>query len=184
VRARRRLPIGSYGAASTASARHVRQACLVSASSFSETIALGVPAEYAFDYLADPLTAPIIDPAVIEYLPDRLPMQQGTHVQIHMRAWGVPTKIETVVTNWEPGKRMDMRGVRPTRPITVTATHTFDTIPQGCLYTWAMTFQPNAPLGRLAAGPSRRFMQRNARRQQIRFKTHVETRWRAEPKHG
>jgi hypothetical protein len=64
----------------------------------------------------------------------------------------------------------------------VTATHTFDTIPQGCRYTWAMTFQPNVPLGRLAARFSCRFMQRNAQRQQLRFKAHIECRWRAQSK--
>jgi hypothetical protein len=158
----------------------VRQACTVTVASFSEVIAIDVPPEYVFDFLADPSTAPIIDPAVIEYRPDVLPMREGVHVQTRMRAWGVPTTIESVVTEWEPGRRMAMDGVRPRRPMNVSATHTFEPSPEGCLYTWSMTFEPNVPLGRLAAVLSCRFMHRNATRQQQRVKAHVEARWQAE----
>ena len=155
----------------------------VACAQFSEMITLRVPPEYAFDFLADPSTAPIIDPAVIAYRPDDLPMRQGVRVKIRMRAWGLPTTIESVVAEWVPGRRMVMQGVRPSRPMTVTATHTFDTSTEGCTYNWAMTFEPNAPLGRFVVTPSCRFMRRNAQRQQQRFKTHVEARWQADP-HG
>jgi hypothetical protein len=156
----------------------------VASASFSESITLRVPPPYAFDFLADPSTASIIDPAVIEYQPDELPMRQGVRVKIRMRAWGVPTRIESVVAEWVPGRRMVMQGVRPTRPMTVTATHTFDSSTEGCTYNWAMTFEPNAPLGRFVITPSCRFMRRNAQRQQQRFKTHVESRWQAESNRG
>lgn len=147
---------------------------------FSEAIALDVPPVYAFDFLADPSTAPIIDPAVIEYLPDEVPMRQGVRVKIRMRAWGLPARLESVVTEWEPGERMVMIGARPSRPIKVTATHVFNASTEGCLYTWAMSFEPNVPFGRFVAALSCRFMHRNAQRQQQRFKAHVESRWRAE----
>ena len=55
------------------------------AAAFSETIVFDVPPEYAFDFLADPSTAPIIDPAVIEYRPDDLPMREGVRVTIRKR---------------------------------------------------------------------------------------------------
>ena len=158
----------------------LRHADHVASAQFSETITLRVPPEYAFDFLADPSTAPIIDPAVIDYRPDDLPMRQGVRVKIRMRAWGLPTTIESVVAEWVPGRRMVMQGVRPSRPMTVTATHTFDPSTEGCTYNWAMTFEPNAPLGRFVVTPSCRFMRRNAQRQQQRFKTHVEARWQAE----
>lgn len=157
-----------------------RHNALVASAHFSESITLCVPPTYAFDFLADPSTAQIIDPAVIEYRPDELPMRQGVRVKIRMRAWGVPTRIESVVAEWVPGRRMVMQGVLPSRPMIVTATHTFDSSTEGCTYSWAMTFDPNAPLGRLVVTPSCRFMRRNARRQQQRFKTQVETRWQAE----
>ena len=147
---------------------------------FSESIALCVPPGYAFDFLADPSTTTTIDPAVIEYQPDDLPMRQGVRVKIRMRAWGLPTTIESVVAEWVPGRRMVMLGVRPRRPMTVIATHTFDTSTEGCTYSWAMSFEPNGPLGRFAVTPSCRFMRCNAQRQQQRFKTHVESRWQTE----
>jgi hypothetical protein len=156
----------------------------VGVADFSESITLRVPPTYAFDFLADPSTAAIIDPAVIEYQPDEVPMRAGVRVRIRMRAWGVPTTIESVVAEWVPGRRMVMQGVRPSRPMTVTATHTFDATPEGCTYSWAMTFEPNAPLGRFVVRPSCRFMRRNAQRQQLRFKSHVESRWQAEPDRG
>lgn len=159
----------------------LRQASRVRTAAFSESIALRVPPGYAFEFLADPSTAPIIDPSVIEYRPDEVPMRQGVRVNIRMRAWGVPTKLESVVTEWVPGQRMVMKGVRPRRPMTVTAIHTFNTSAEGCIYSWAMAFEPNAPLGRLVAALSCRFMHRNAQRQQQRFKTHVEAGWQAEP---
>ena len=153
----------------------------MSIAGFSESIALDVPSEYAFDFLADPATAPMIDPSVIEYVPDEVPMKPGVRVKIRMRAWGVPTSIESMVVEWVPGARMVMRGVRPSRPMIVTATHTFATRSEsGCTYTWAMTFGPNAPLGRIVAALSCRYMHRNARRQQERFKMQVESRWRAD----
>ncbi len=151
---------------------------------FSESIALRVPPGYAFDFLADPSTAPIIDPSVIEYRPDEVPMRQDVRVRIRMRAWGVPTSIESVVVEWVPGQRMVMKGVRPSRPMTVTAIHTFKPSLDGCIYNWAMTFEPNVPLSRFVAFLSCRFMHRNAQRQQQRFKTHVESRWQAEPDRG
>jgi hypothetical protein len=147
---------------------------------FSESIALSVTPKFAFDYLADPSTAPIIDPAVIEYLPDDMPMRPGVRVKIRMRAWGIPTRIESVVTEWVPGSRMVMHGVRPSKPMTVTATHTFEPNLAGCTYTWMMTFEPNALFGRFVVGPSCRFMRRNAQRQQQRFKTQVESRWQSD----
>lgn len=161
-----------------------RHTSRVAAARFSESIDLRVPPAYAFDFLADPSTAPIIDPAVIEYRPDELPMRQGVRVKIRMRAWGVPTSIESVVAEWVPGRTMVMQGVRPSRPMTVTATHSFDSSMEGCTYSWAMTFEPNAPFGRFVVAPSCRFMRRNAQRQQQRFKTHVEARWQAESNRG
>jgi hypothetical protein len=46
---------------------------------------LDVPARYAFDFLADPGTATVIDPAIREYRPDSLPMRLGTRNVIRMR---------------------------------------------------------------------------------------------------
>ena len=45
---------------------------------FTESIVMRTSPERAFNYLADPATAHVIDPAVISYEPDTLPMRAGT----------------------------------------------------------------------------------------------------------
>jgi hypothetical protein len=146
---------------------------------FASSIDFDVPADYAFDFLADPSTARVIDPAVIEYAPDSLPMSEGTRNRIRFRLWGLPVRAESVVVTWEPGRLMVMRNERPSRPVQATATHRFEPDgPQRCTYTWQIDFAPTAPLGLLAARALCRAMRSNADAQQRRFKAEVERRWR------
>jgi hypothetical protein len=145
---------------------------------FAATCELAVPAPYAFEFLADPTTATIIDPAIREYRPDALPMGLGTRNRIRMRVWGVPVRAESEVTAWEPGALMVMSSVRPTRPFAVVATHRFEPVADDrCRYTWAVSAVSGA-LGRPAARAFVRFMRTNAEAQQIRFAAEVERRWR------
>ncbi len=46
--------------------------------SFSESIVIKASPEDAFAYLGDPATAERIDPAIISYVPDTVPMAVGT----------------------------------------------------------------------------------------------------------
>jgi hypothetical protein len=152
----------------------------VAALHVSESVDLDVPSGYAFDFLADPSTARIIDPAVREYRPDSVPMREGTRTDIRFRMWLVPVRAVSVVSQWEPGRRMVMESERPARPVRVTATHRFE--PAGtdrCTYTWAIGLVPVGPLGPFAARLLARFMRTNATGQQERFKAEVERRWRA-----
>ena len=146
----------------------------------SERVDLDVPAGYAFDFLADPSTATVIDPAIREYRPDTLPLRVGTRNVIRMRMWGLPVRAVSVVQAWEPGVRMVMENVRPSRPVRVVGTHRFEaTGADRCTYTWAIDLHPVGPLGPVAARLLGRFMASNARAQQVRLKAEVERRWRA-----
>jgi hypothetical protein len=145
---------------------------------FAERCRLPVPAPFAFAFLADPSTAPVIDPAVREYRPDRLPMDVGTRNLIRLRMWGIPLRVVSVVLEWEQGHRMVMENVKPRRPVTVTATHTFEPDGDACTYTWAMAFEAHGILGRLLGPRVARFMQANAKAQQVRLRAAVEQRWR------
>ena len=107
-----------------------------------ERCRLPVPAPFAFAFLADPSTAPVIDPAVREYRPDHLPMAVGTRNLIRLRMWGIPLRVVSVVRDWEEGHRMVMENVKPRRPVTVTATHIFEPDGDACSYTWAMGSRP------------------------------------------
>ena len=151
---------------------------------FSETTRFGVPAEYAFAFLADPSTAPVIDPAVREYKPDSLPMREGTRNLIRFRMWGLPMHVVSVVREWEPGRRMVLENVKPSRPVRAIATHSFTPDGEGCTYTWSMEFQSSGPLGTLVGTVFARFMRSNAKAQQRRFKAEVERRFQEDPKDG
>jgi len=148
----------------------------------AESVDLEVPGHYAFEFLADPSTARIIDPAVREYRPASVPMQEGTRTDIRFRMWGLPVRAVSVVKQWEPGMRMVMESERPSRPVRAIASHRFE--PAGrdrCTYTWEIELVPAGLLGSIAAWIFGRFMRANAAAQQARFKAEVERRWSASP---
>lgn len=147
---------------------------------FSESVRLGVPAEYAFAFLADPATAHVIDPAVREYKPDSVPMREGTRNLIRFTMWGLPMRATSIVREWEPGRRMVMENVKPARPVRAVATHSFTPDDEGCMYAWAMEFHYSGPFGALVGRVFARFMQSNARAQQVRFRQEVERRFHHE----
>jgi hypothetical protein len=144
---------------------------------FDESIEMAVPPQFAFDFLADPSTAAVIDPAVVEYRPDTDPMALGTRNYIRFKMWGLPLTVTSLVTEWEPGSRMILENVKPSRPTRAIATHSFDTTGSGCRYTWSMEMVRTGLGGGLLARLFCRFMQKNAQAQQVRFKAEVERRY-------
>lgn len=145
---------------------------------FSERVEMGVPAQFAFDVLADPATATVIDPAIREYRPDTVPMSLGTRTLVRFRMWGLPVRAESVVRDWEPGTRMVMESERPSRPVRVTATHSFEALADDrSAYTWSVVCVPTVPLASPAARVLIRFLRSNAVAQQRRFAAEAERRW-------
>jgi hypothetical protein len=141
---------------------------------------LDVPAEYAFDFLADPSTAILIDPMIREYRPDASPMDVGTRNVIRLRVWGLPLRSQSVVTAWEPGVLMRMESTRPSRPVKVSAEHRFEAVgDEQCHYTWTITCEPTMPGGGPVARLFGRFFAANADAQRVRFATEVRRRWEA-----
>lgn len=153
-------------------------------SGFSESMRFAVPAEYAFAFLADPATAPVIDPAVREYSPDSVPMRKGTRNLIRFTMWGIPVRATSIVREWETGRRMVMENVKPSWPVRAVATHSFKPDGEACTYTWAMEFQPSGPLGTVLGRVFARFMHSNAGAQQVRFRQEVERRFQQEDHPG
>jgi hypothetical protein len=124
---------------------------------------LEVPAHYAFDFLADPSTARLIDPMIREYRPDTAPMGVGTRNVLRLRVWGVPLRSESIVEAWEPGVLMRMASTRPTRPVKVLAEHRFEPLgDERCRYTWMITCEPTVPGGRVVARLFGRLLAANA----------------------
>jgi hypothetical protein len=144
------------------------------ATSFSESVVIKASPERAFAYLGDPATATSIDPAIISYTPDTVPMAVGTINTVKARMFGMRLTTVTQVLVWEPGRRMVIESVRPSRPVKGIATHLFEPHADGTLYTWAMDIVPTGFGGGVAARFFRRFMQRNARKQQVLLKQALE----------
>jgi Polyketide cyclase / dehydrase and lipid transport len=109
---------------------------------FTESIVMRTTPEKAFAYLGDPATATIVDPAVISYEPDSIPMRAGTRNRVRARLGVIAVTMTTQVLSWEEGRRMVIESVRPSRPFKATATHRFDSHRDGTLYTWSMEFAP------------------------------------------
>jgi len=143
-------------------------------SDFSESITIGCTSDAAFAYLADPANATTLDPVLISYEPDRVPMMVGTTNRIRFRMLGRPIGMTTHVRQWDIGKRMVIDTISPSRPFRATAIHTFETRPGGTLYTWAMEFRSTSPGGTLFAMIACRLMRRAVRGQQKRFKEIME----------
>lgn len=141
---------------------------------FSESIVLPVSHAEAFAYLGDPETATTIDPAVISYEADPVPMNVGTVNRVKARLGILPVSMTTQVTAWEEGRRMVIETVRPARPFRAVATHLFEPHPDGTLYTWTMDFESTFPGGGLAAALASSLMRRAVRRQQMRFREILE----------
>ena len=141
---------------------------------FSTTIVIEVPPATVFGFLADPSTASVIDPAVVRYEPEGGTMGLGIRNHIHLRIMGVPIRMASMTTAWEPGQRMEFRSIRPARPVVAEATHTFEPSHDGTIYTWSMGFVPTGLGGRLIAGLAAGAFQRNAREQQRRVKIVLE----------
>ena len=143
---------------------------------FARSIVLAVPPPVAFEYLADPGTATVIDPMIVHYRPDRVPMGVGTRVDLRVRTLGVAVSLASEVVVWEPAQRMVFRSTAPARPIDIVAEHRFEADPLGTRYTWSAVATPNTPGGGLVARLTIAFLSRNAARQQARLKAVLEGR--------
>ena len=93
---------------------------------FSESIVLWVSPQEAFAYLGDPSTATTVDPAVISYEPDCIPMKAGTTSRVRARLGLLPVSMTTRVRIWEEGRLMVIETVRPAHPFRAVATHLFE----------------------------------------------------------
>ncbi len=71
--------------------------------SFSVTIEIRASPAQVFWFLADPSTAPIIDPAVISYAPDGGTMGLGVRNHMKLRMLGITRNITSDTTDWDTG---------------------------------------------------------------------------------
>lgn len=148
---------------------------------FSVTTRIQATPAQVFWFLADPTTASVIDPAVVSYQPEGGAMGLGVKNQIRMKMLGIPVRLTSETIEWEPGKKMVFRSIKPGRPAVGVATHLFETCPEGTEYTWSMAFVPTGIGGRVMARLSAALFERNAIGQQQRVRTVIEAAVRPVP---
>lgn len=137
---------------------------------FSVTTLIRATPAQVFWFMAEPSTAPVIDPAVISYEPIGGTMGLGVKNRIRVRMLGIPLTVTSETIEWEPVERMSFRSIEPGRPAIGLATHRFEACPDGTLYTWSMDFVPTGVGGRIAAVLSAAMFERNAIAQQERVR--------------
>lgn len=144
------------------------------------TLIRATPAQ-VFWFIADPATAPVIDPAVMSYEPVGGTMGLGVRNRIRVKMLGIRMTITSETIEWEPAERMSFRSIRPGRPAVGVATHRFDASPDGTIYTWSMEFVPTGVGGRMVAAMSAAMFERNAVAQQERVRRVIEAAVRQPP---
>lgn len=87
-----------------------------------------------------PEIAPLIDPAVREWRPDRQPVDVGTRFTIRAKLGLLPIRGTSEVTRWEPPRAATFVSVKGSGPMRMTATHTFAPVANGTHYTWCIEF--------------------------------------------
>ena len=141
---------------------------------FSVTMRIHASPAQVFWFLADPLTASIIDPAVASYEPEGGTMGLGVMNHIRVRMLGIPLRLTSETIEWEPGSRMGFRSIRPGHPAIGVARHVFEPSPEGTVSTWSMEFLPTGIGGRYAAATGAALFERNAIAQQDRVRRVLE----------
>ncbi len=98
-----------------------------------------------------PEIAPIIDPAVREWRPDRDPVDIGTRFTIRGRLGILPIRGVSEVTHWEPMRTATFVSVKGSGPMKMIATHSFEPDGNGTRYTWRIEFSGPWPAVALGA---------------------------------
>lgn len=115
------------------------------------TVDLPHPRREVFAAVMSPEIAPLIDPAVREWTPDRRPIGVGTRFTIRGRFQWLPIRATSAVTAWEPPASATFEAVRPQWPTRLEATHRFEPSELGTKYTGTSTIHHRGLIGRLAA---------------------------------
>jgi len=110
-----------------------------------------------------PEIAPVIDPAVREWRPDREPVGVGTRFTIRGRLGVLPIRGISEVVRWEPHEIAIFRSVKGSGPMDMTATHAFEPAGDDTRYTWRIDFDGPAPLVAIAARLFRPALERQQR---------------------
>ena len=110
---------------------------------FSSTVRIRVPPEQVFWFLADPSTAPVIDPAVVSYAPDGGTMGLGVQNRLRLRSPGSAGEAHEPDNGVGAGRAdgVPLRQALEARCRRWQATAS-SRAHEGTDYTWSMEFTP------------------------------------------
>jgi len=117
----------------------------------ARTTLLSAPPRAVWDAVMSPELAPIIDPAVREWRPDREPIEVGTRFTIRGRVGLMPIRGTSEAVRWEPPELAILQSVQGPGPMQILATHSFEATDEGTRYTWRMDFDGPAPMAAFGA---------------------------------
>ena len=126
----------------------------------NRTTVLPSPPEMVFAVVNSPETAPLIDPAVRRWQPDRRPIGVGTRFSIRGRLGIVPIRATSEVVRWDPPMFAEFRSVSPAWPMRMIAEHRFTDHDGGTEYTWSITFHELSVVARPIVALSARLFER------------------------
>ena len=126
----------------------------------SRTSLLSSPPELVFAVVNSPETAPLIDPAVRRWQPDRRPIGVGTRFSIRGRLGIMPIRATSEVVRWDPPAFAEFRSVSPAWPMRMVAEHRFIDHDGGTEYTWSITFQELSVVARPVVALTARLFER------------------------
>ena len=111
---------------------------------------LSHPIADVFVAVMSPEIAPLIDPAVKEWAPDRRPIGVGTRFRIRGRFQWLPIRATSEVVTWDPPRCAVFEAVKPTWPLRMRAVH--ELVDEGgtTRYRWSITVNHPSWVGRAA----------------------------------
>ena len=127
------------------------------------TAVLPAPPEAVWAAVMSPEIAPVIDPSVRAWRPDREPIGLGTRFTIRGRVGVVPIRGTSEVVRWEPHEVAVFESRGGGGPLRVTATHALEPAGDETRYTWRMVFEGPGPAPAVSAWLFGRAIERQQR---------------------
>ncbi len=129
-----------------------------------------------FQAVHSPEIAPLIDPGVKSWTPDRHPIGLGTRFSIRAQLGVVPIRGVSEIVSWDPPTSVVYRSVKPSWPMSMTAVHRCEPDgPEHTNYTWEITFHERHVLARPGIAMAVRLFSTAMERQSAALTRYLET---------
>jgi len=132
-----------------------------------EVILLHSPPERVFWFVLHPDNVPKYDPSFVYWRPEEYPPRLGTHNHMKTKIFGMSMTAVSKFVEWDPPRRAAVESVRPTWPVRLRVTHTYEPHDGGTRFTYVADIQTGTagqPFGWLVERALRRAIRLGAPR--------------------